>query len=136
MRVILAVGCDSMIQTTRISVLQTGGYLVKSACSATEAFCRFCEEHFDLVVLCHSVPDPDRESLVRQIRRVGSSAPILCVMPIDGRVQETFGEVTVNGRPGELLCAVDKALNKAAAPARALNNAAQPINARRRDVPS
>ncbi len=126
MRVILAVGCDSMIQTTRISVLQTGGYLVKSACSATEAFYRFCEDHFDLVVLCHSVPDPDRESLVRQLRLLGSSVPILCVLPMDGRVPETFGEVTVSGRPGELLCAVDRALHKAAAP----------MDARRRNVPS
>lgn len=116
MTVILAVGDDSIVQETRGSVLQAGGYVVEFAWSTTEAIHRFRDGDFDLVLLCHSISDADKEWLIRQIRAEGSSVPILCVASISDRTPERFAELTVDSNPSEMLRGIEKVLNGAARP--------------------
>lgn len=113
MTVILTVGHEAIVQETRSSVLRACGYVVESASSAPEAIDRFRTGDFDLVLLCHSLSDADKEWLIRQIRADGSCVPILCVAPISHHPSERFVEMTVDSHPDELLRGIENALNGA-----------------------
>ena len=75
---ILTISRDANLQHLRALVLERGGYLVARALDDKEAL-RLVEEanSFDLVFLCHSVPESSRVSLVTRIRQLKPGLPIL-----------------------------------------------------------
>ena len=76
---ILAVGQDPTVLSTRCSILRSAGYLVRASSSVAEAV-DLCEDlDLDLVLLCHSIPVQDRDRLTRVIRSTGSRIPIYTV---------------------------------------------------------
>jgi DNA-binding response OmpR family regulator len=109
--VILAVGHDYSLLSSRSAVLRSEGYVVTSATSTLEAIDQFWAGDFDIVVLCHSVPFEDREILRRFIRSTGSVVPILCVMPNDESVKGEIADSLVESNPDELLAAIKRSLD-------------------------
>jgi DNA-binding NtrC family response regulator len=103
-----------MLSETRSSILQAAGYLVKSASSIGQASALFRDGDFDLVALCHSIPDQERDPFIRLIRASGSSVPIVYVAPISDQPPETSVDLIIGSRPMELLGGVETALKKAA----------------------
>lgn len=76
---ILSVGCDPSLLSTRSLLLQSAGYAVESASSVEDAIRRFRQGDFDLVILCHSLPEKERQRLIVLIRDYGSTIPLLLI---------------------------------------------------------
>ena len=110
--IVLAVGFDLSLMTTRDLVLQSAGYVVVEASSLKEAVDHFQSGDFDLVLLCHSVPAGDRERLTSLIRASGSRIPIVS---IEGSLGECdfFAKATLEDGPNRFLAGIRDALAKA-----------------------
>ncbi|HEY5027210.1 MAG TPA: hypothetical protein VIK39_02290 [Candidatus Angelobacter sp.] len=75
---ILTISRDETLQNTRTLILQQAGYHVSPARNDEEAIC-FIENSnsFDLVLLCHSVPESSRMYLVTRMKALYPKLPIL-----------------------------------------------------------
>ena len=111
--IVLAVGFDSSLMTTRTLVLQSAGYVVIRASSLEEAVDHFRAGDFDLVLLCHSAPAADREHLTRLIRASGSSIPIVSIARSHGEC-DPFANATLEDGPNKFVAGIRDALVKAA----------------------
>lgn len=100
--VILSVGMDGELLSTRSAVLRAAGYIVESADSLKGAVDRFLGGDFDLVTLCHSIPMKDRGRLACLIRASGSRTPVLCVSKEPGQ-SDPFATATIEDTPLQLL---------------------------------
>lgn len=113
---VLSIGLDVELLSTRNLVLQSAGYLVVPAYSLKEAVDRFQDGDFDLVLLCQSIPTKEKDRLTRWIRASGSRVPVLSVSASprlrDGHKDETFGS-----DPNSLLEEIREALIGAETPA-------------------
>lgn len=85
--VILNIGNDSALLHTRALLLGSAGYIITSTSSIREAIEWFQTGDFDLVVLCHSLSEQEREHLIRVIRKGGSAIPVLFVTAANVRTQ-------------------------------------------------
>lgn len=111
--VILNVGYDPTLLDTRCMLLRAVGYIVEPASSIEEAIHRFRSGDFDLVVLCHSVREEDRDRLIGWIRDSGSSTPVITVATGAGEfLHDGAGHRTVGSDPGRLLRGISEALEK------------------------
>lgn len=108
---VLNVGHDAALLETRSLVLRSAGYSVESASSVDEAIQRFRAADFDLVVLCHSVPEQERHRLIRLIRDHGSSTPVIFVSARSASA-DNFADLTIVNRPGGLLRAAHELLSQ------------------------
>ena len=111
--VVLAVGSNRLLMSTRILVLQSAGYIVESASSLQDAVDRFHVGDFDIVLLCHSVPAEDRDRLARSIRATGSLTPIVSIANRLGEC-DAFANATLEDGPNKFLVGIKEALSKAA----------------------
>lgn len=111
--VVLAVGSNLPLMSTRILVLRSAGYIVESASSLQEAVDRFHLGDFDIVLLCHSVPMEDRERLATSIRATGSLTPIVSIASKLGEC-DAFANATLEDGPNKFLVGIREALSKAA----------------------
>jgi|SRR5450432_406607 CheY-like chemotaxis protein len=77
---ILTISRDEVLQNTRTLILKQAGYHVSPARSDEEAIA-FVENtnSFDLVLLCHSVPETNRRFLVSTIKALHPKLPFLLV---------------------------------------------------------
>lgn len=100
---ILAVGQDPMILSTRCSILQSAGYIVRSARSVAEAIDSIHNADFDLLLLCHSIPLSDRDRLIRFIRSTGSQIPIYGVESAALEFQAGLANGVLASRPDDLI---------------------------------
>ena len=67
-----------MLQNVRTLILQKAGYWVSPAHNDHEALSFIGSPNtFDLVLLCHSVPEPSRMSLVSRIKELYPKLPVL-----------------------------------------------------------
>jgi DNA-binding response OmpR family regulator len=109
---ILSVGLNADLLSTRNAVLQAGGYFVVPAYSLIEAVERFQGGDFDLVLLCPSVLPKEKERLIAWIRASGSRIPVVVVS--ETSVEHGYlGGSTVGSRPEELLAGIREILIKA-----------------------
>lgn len=108
---VLAVGFDPSLMTTRVLVLQSAGYVVIKAWSFEEAVDHFRSGDFDLILLCHSVPATDRDRLTSLIQASGSCIPIVSIA--GGRV-ECDAPATLEDGPNKFVAGIRDALIKAA----------------------
>ena len=82
---ILSVSYDPTLLATRRLLLQTRGYEVTSAEGFAEAIEVCNRNHFDLVIMGHSIPQKDKRAIVAELRKHGCEAPVLSLL----RVNET-----------------------------------------------
>jgi DNA-binding response OmpR family regulator len=75
---ILTISRDRLLQKTRTIILQRAGYKVSAALS-DKAAVGFVEapNNIGLVLMCHSVPEASRISLVTRIKELKPKLPIL-----------------------------------------------------------
>jgi CheY-like chemotaxis protein len=108
--VVLSVGHDPLLLKTRGQVLQTAGYTIVSEHSLKGAIARFLQGDFDLVILCHSLPEEQRERLTYLIREQTSLTPIISISPNFGQ-HDLFADATVDNDPDELVTGLREVLN-------------------------
>lgn len=99
---ILAVGQEPTVLSTRCSVLRTAGYIALPTFTVAAAIDLFQSANFDLVLLCHSVPLQDRDHIIQAIRSTGSHAPIYAVHPATGDFQAGLADGTLPSKPEDL----------------------------------
>ena len=107
---ILSVGQDPELLKTRSLVLCANGYAVES-CSIGEAIQHFRAGDFDLVILCHSVPQREREHLIGLIRDCDCSTPVLFVAAASADCPDTLANASSPGDPQELLQSIRDVLS-------------------------
>jgi len=112
---ILSIGLDAELLTTRNLVLQSAGYTVIPAFSIKEAVDRFLGGDFDLVLLCQSIPTKEIDRLTGWIRSSGSRIPVVSVSGILCQA-DAFGDAIFVSDPNILLAAIREALKKAEHP--------------------
>lgn len=101
---ILAVGLDPMVLSSRCSILRHAGYFVEPASGIDEAIERLSGTDFDLMLLCHSIPVPDRDRLIKIVRSKDSKIPIYLVASSDSEAGLVDG--ILSSRPEDLLKAL------------------------------
>lgn len=96
---LLSVGSDPELMKVRTLVLLNAGYAVRQAVSAADAVKIFKAGDFDLVVLCHSIPEKERLSLIAAVRDVSPSVKIIVVRK-DGELSSKLADETVHSLDG------------------------------------
>lgn len=109
---VLSIGLDVELLSTRNLVLQSAGYLVVPAYSLKEAVDRFQDGDFDLVLLCQSIPTKEKDRLTCWIRASGSRVPVLSVSASPCQ-RDAFTDATIESDPNSLLEGMKEALLKA-----------------------
>jgi DNA-binding response OmpR family regulator len=100
--VVLAVGLDAQLLDTRKMLLQSAGYIVTTGGSIKEAFHLFVNGDFDLVMLCHTIPEKDRGGLICMIRASGSCTPVVTISTLAGQ-RDFFADATLETDPPKFL---------------------------------
>jgi hypothetical protein len=100
--VTLSLGSDSLLLETCNQVLRNDGHTVVSALCIEQAFKEFAARDFDLVVLCHSIPEQERERFTKAIH---SRTPNTLVVLVSQRLagKDPFTDATVENDPARLL---------------------------------
>jgi len=109
--VVLSVGSDRVLLSLRDKVLRAAGYVVREYFPAQITS---CEHDFEVVILCHSIPNEQRRRIIYFIRSQKPNAPIVLVRA-DGDCSDMV-DATVHGLDGPqaLLDCIGKLLHKAA----------------------
>jgi CheY-like chemotaxis protein len=110
--IVLGVGFNPSLMTTRMLILQSAGYVVVLASSLQETVDHLQSADFDLVLLCHSVPATDRERLTSLIRASGSRTPIVSIAGSLGEC-DAFANATLEDGPNKFLARIREVLIKA-----------------------
>ena len=105
--VVLMVGQDRVLTEARSQVLRSAGYTVVPAFTLQQAMDEFVRGDFDLVLLCHSIPEHDRERLVEVLRKHTSRTPIISVASFDGQL-DGFADATIANDPDLLVTSLRK----------------------------
>ncbi|MGA9717977.1 MAG: hypothetical protein WBQ79_06825 [Acidobacteriaceae bacterium] len=108
---LLSVGCDSQLLDSRQLLLQSAGYVVVSARSVKEAVDYFLAGDFDLVLLCHSLPETERDGITCLIRASGSLTPVVTIATYEGQ-QDVFTSATIESEPEQLLAGIRDVLTR------------------------
>ena len=80
-RSILSVSCDPSLLTTREMILRAAGYKVLSVLGVEGALAQAGSNHFDLVIIGHSIPIEDRRGILQRVRQF-SKAPVLSLWKV------------------------------------------------------
>ena len=106
---ILAIGDDTVLLYSRRLVLERDGYLVatlRSDALADEEQLR----GFDLILLCHSIPDKVAGHIQDVLRRVTPETPVLLVSRLDLYAPAGPHHLAVSSYPADMLGAVAQQL--------------------------
>jgi CheY-like chemotaxis protein len=109
--IILAVGKDSVLLETRSRVLRSDGYTVICTLSLQQALALFIAGDFDLVVLCHSIPTRQRETLAHAFHDHSPSTPVVLVSA-GPTFNDSCVDATIESEPKQLLQELPKYLHK------------------------
>ena len=94
---VLSVGPVSQILVTRNEVLRKAGFLVETSIDLNQALRLFLEEDFDGALLCHTIPNRDKERLVRLLKQEKPMTPVAVM--IDG-VDAPYADLEINSLDG------------------------------------
>jgi DNA-binding response OmpR family regulator len=111
-QVLLSFGYDKMMLLTRSMVLRTAGYKVEEVSHWHDAFSRAQADVIDAMVLCHTVPLREQESLLTAIRAIRRLLPVFCVVHqvvLDTCIE---GCIAIDSDPEELLSGLQSALRQ------------------------
>jgi CheY-like chemotaxis protein len=102
---ILLIGDDPILQYSRRLILERDGYIVASLRSNAVQ-----EESqlggFDLVILCHSVPDQVAGHILEVLWRITPQTPVLLVSRLDKPISASPHQIVVAAHPVAILGAV------------------------------
>jgi hypothetical protein len=76
---ILSLGYDDVLMTVRTILLRQAGYDVFEIWSVDEAIKQIRLGRYDLVVMCHTVPADQRDTLIAAIHSLALNTPFLCL---------------------------------------------------------
>ncbi|HKO14346.1 MAG TPA: response regulator [Acidobacteriaceae bacterium] len=79
MLTVFQAGEDLLLLDTRRRLLESIGLAVVTASGARQALERIPQVHFDLAILCHSLPVHQRQQVAAALRRANPAAPVLLV---------------------------------------------------------
>jgi CheY-like chemotaxis protein len=108
---VLSVGSNRAILDTRDLLLRSVGYHIVSVMSVREAVSVFQDDDFDLIVLCHTLPQKDCERLTCFIRASGSRIPIATVSNTLGE-SNPFADMALEREPVAFLAGIRDLLNR------------------------
>ena len=106
---ILSISYDESLLHTRAWILETAGFKVTSALGYSQAV-RHCQNAFDLIILGHSIPHDDQQSLLDVMRSHNHSRILLLRRPGDPVVADVDYSLEAWEGPEALLSVVKKAL--------------------------
>lgn len=111
MTAILSVGRDDSLMAVRSMVLQQAGYIVTEVQSDREALRRLRCAKFDLMLICHTVPEREQARLAAAVRLL---QPGLQIVNIRSAVHHSSNEncVTVDSIAPALLTDLSRILSK------------------------
>jgi len=107
--VILSAGRDSDLLKKRNTALAAMGYKIASAFDPGEIVDKLLNGDFDLVLLCHSMPDDDRHRLAHIISRYSPSTPVVLISD-DVSGSDEFCRTALKCRPDRILDVVAHSL--------------------------
>ncbi len=131
--VILYAGRDHGLVQSRCMVLEQAGFVVDLCDNSEDCVRKFLEGHYDLVMLCNSLRDGERERLCSLVHRFSARTPILRICSLPEETQRG-PQHACTGEPETILNAVAAALAAGSSkpPARAMAAEAIPSQARSR----
>ena len=88
MSIILSVGRDHLLMPLRTMVLHRAGYVVREAYAGDEALRLLSSGKFDLLLICHTIPEPEQRELIAAVRRALPGLPIACMNSNEHPIQE------------------------------------------------
>lgn len=108
---ILSAGRDPDLLKARNAALQAQGYRVAAAFDSDEVVDKLLNGDFDLVLLCHTMPDEDRRRLARIIGSYSPSTPVVFIS--DKVCDELHGAAkAVLCRPDQVLATLTNSLTR------------------------
>ena len=99
---ILSAGRDADLLKRRNAALTEQGYKVAAASNSCEAVDKLLNGDFDLVLLCHTMPEDDRQRLARIIASYSPSTPVVIISETQ-RSDCQMGPRVLSCRPDQLL---------------------------------
>jgi len=107
---ILSVSYDWPLLVTRDQVLRKAGYTVTSALGFVDAI-RLCREiRYDLAIIGHSMPLPDQQALLEEIRKSSSSPVLSLFRSSDGALEGADYDLDAMEGPDALVSVVKKVM--------------------------
>jgi DNA-binding NtrC family response regulator len=91
---LLSVGSDPFLMKTRSLVLLKAGYAVRDAMTVRGAMRVFQQGEFDLVLICHTIPEDERLQLMAALKAVSPSVKIITIRK-DGEVSAHLADGSV-----------------------------------------
>jgi DNA-binding response OmpR family regulator len=110
--VALAVGRDPLLLQTRSQVLRSAGYTVVTALSLDQSLKEFRGGDFDLVILCHSIPQPERELFTNAVHSHSPKTPVIVISATLSSM-DRFADAMVENEPAVLLQEIPRVLHRA-----------------------
>jgi len=112
---ILTVSHDLELQGARSLVLERANYSVAQATTAEDALRQFSSVVFDLVLICHSVPEASRVEIAASMKARSPHIPVLLLYNSFDRSAALVDAALMNlGTPESLLSIVDLLFARAA----------------------
>jgi DNA-binding NtrC family response regulator len=109
--ILLAVGRDSVLLDSRSRLLRSDGYTVVNAFSGQQALALFLAGDFDAVVLCHSIPARERQTLAQAFHDHSPSTPVVLIST-GFTSHDSIVDATLDNEPKHLLGELPKILHK------------------------
>lgn len=107
---ILNISYDGSLLQTRQSLLQAEGHVVKSTLKFDEAMHACRTGSFDLVIVGHSIPEPEKQQFIRALRSA-CSTPILALRRHnEGPVFGADYDLDVSTGPAQLVSSINRVL--------------------------
>ena len=92
---LLSVGFEYGLLIPRNRILENAGHKVVEATTETEALQHLQRSEFDLIILCYSIPDKEREELAQRMRSYNASTPIVAIARRSQQAEYHFADATV-----------------------------------------
>lgn len=112
---ILSAGRDADLLKTRNNALAAQGYNVAAATDSVEIVDKLLNGDFDLVLLCHTIPDEDRLRVARIVGSYTPSTPVVLVSQ-DAAGESAAGARIVQCRPDQIMSTLTHSLARHSGP--------------------
>ena len=106
---ILSVSYDAALLRTRQMVLESRGYEVVSAEGFSEAMEKCKEGKYDLIIIGHSIPHKDKQTIVQEFHRYCSAPALALLKSGEWQLREATASIE-SFEPMIVLAAVDSIL--------------------------
>jgi DNA-binding NtrC family response regulator len=96
---ILSISYDRELLTLRQAFLETEGYSVRSVITIDDALALLCGQHFDVVLIGHTVPPEATKSMILSAKKLRAHLPVLTIVA-DPNEKEPLADASVAGSAG------------------------------------